>query len=234
MTAFAHFHTKRLVAALALSLVAASAPAQTQQQAKAARAGKRVTLPVRDEVALARSAAPATISAGARVLMLADTGYVVADSGTSSVTCVVNRSWDRSVEPHCYDEEGAATVMRVELRRNYLRHAGKSEPDIEVELAKGILDGTYRMPSRPALSFMMSASQVLYDDNGTYVGKWRPHLMIYYPNLTNEHVGLPARPEMRVGMVSGAGTAEANLMIVMPTFVELRTLEQQEAPRPRY
>ena len=67
---------------------------------------------------------------------------------------------------------------------------------------------------------MMSAQQVLYDDTGKYVGKWRPHLMIYYPNLSNAVMALPATPDMRIGMVGGDGGTESSLIIVMGAFAE--------------
>lgn len=216
----------RAPVALALAAAAHDLLAQTPGQAMAVRAGTRAVLPAAEEIALARSAAPASISANARVLTLTDTGYAEATAGTSGVTCVVNRSWDRSVEPHCYDAEGSATVMRLELRRNLLRHLGKSEAAISDDLAAGLRDGVYRLPTRPALTYMMSSRQVLYDDSGKLVGKWRPHLMIYFPHLSGAALGLPDVPEMRVGMVTGGGTAESSLMIIMPAFVE------PESPRP--
>jgi hypothetical protein len=185
------------------------------------RAAARAPLDRDREIALARSAAPASISARARVLVFTDTGYVVGDAGSSEVTCVVNRSWRDSIEPHCYDPEGARTVMPIELRRGLLRHRGVSERDIEHELADGIFAGHYHLPARPAVSYMMSAAQVLYNDEGQRVGAWRPHLMIYYPYLTEAAVGMGTMPDMTVGMVSEAGRAEANLTIIMPHFVEL-------------
>ena len=191
-----------------------------QTAERASRAGPRVPLALHEEIALARSAAPASISAHARVLVLADTGYVVATAGSSDVTCVVNRSWNLSVEPHCYDAEGSATVMRIELHRNYLRHTGKSEDHVDAEIADMIARGVLRLPRRPAMSYMMSPRQVLYDDSGRRVGAWRPHVMLYYPGLTNAALGLPARPDMRVGMVANEGSAESSLLVIMPAFAD--------------
>ncbi len=173
-----------------------------------------------DEIALARSAAPPGISAESRVMVLTDSGYVVGEQGTSSVTCVVNRSWKDSVEPHCYDSEGAGSVMQIELRRNYLRHLGKSEPDISADIGAALLSGKYRLPTRPALTYMMSAQQVLYGDDAKLAGKWRPHLMIYYPYLTNAALGFREQPEMAVGMVSESGDPQSSIMILVPRFAE--------------
>ena len=46
-----------------------------------------------DEIALARSAAPASISADAEVLVLAGHGYTTAVKGKNGFVCFVERSW---------------------------------------------------------------------------------------------------------------------------------------------
>ena len=190
-------------------------------QDSSSRAGRRAVLPREQEIALARSAAPASVSARATILVLTDTGYAVAVEGTSGVVCVVNRSWRDSVEPHCYDSEAAATILPIEMTRLRLREAGRAEADIEHEIAAGLTSGRFRLPQRPAMSYMMSAGQLLYDDAGKRVGPWRPHVMLYYPGLTNEALGFASTPDMHVGMVSESGGPEANLMMIMPGFVEV-------------
>ena len=190
-------------------------------QDSSSRAGRRAALPREYEIALARSAAPASVSAHATILVLTDTGYAVAVEGSSGVVCVVNRSWRDSVEPHCYDSEAAATILPIETTRLRLRQAERAEADIEHEIAAGLTSGRFRLPRRPAMSYMMSASQILYDDAGKRVGPWRPHVMLYYPGLTNEALGFASAPDMHVGMVSESGRPEANLMMIMPAFVEV-------------
>jgi len=203
-----------------LVMTAKAAAAQSGNPPSTVRSGSRPILSLAEELALARSAAPSSISAGSRVMVLTDSGYSVGEAGTSSMTCVVNRSWRHSIEPHCYDSEGAKTVMLIELRRNYLRHLGKTEAEITTDIGAGLLTGKYKLPTRPALSYMMSSQQVLYGDNGKLAGKWRPHLMIYYPHLTNEALGFRERPEMSVGMVVGSGESQSSLMIIMSTFAD--------------
>jgi hypothetical protein len=175
-------------------------------------------MPPAAEIALARSAAPAPVSARARVLLLTDSGYVVGDSGATGVTCLVNRSWPKSLEPHCYDEEGAASVLPIELRRTQLYHRGASTPDVERDIAAGLASGRFRLPRRPALTYMMSSAQVLYDDDGRYVGGWRPHVMLYYPYLTSLAMGLGAgTPGM---VVSEEGSPLSTLIVIMPAFID--------------
>jgi hypothetical protein len=202
-------------------LIAAPMPAQTATTGSpaATRIGPREILPRDVEITLARSAAPPGVSARARVLVLTDSGFVVAEPGSSGVTCLVDRSWSLSIEPHCYDAEGAASILPMFVRRTELSHLGASEAEIDREIADGLASGRFRLPRRPALTYMMSAAQVLYDDDGRLVGHWRPHLMMYYPYMTNAELGLPATPDMSVGSVFDEGTPRASLVIVMPEFV---------------
>jgi hypothetical protein len=161
------------------------------------------------------------VSARARVLVFADTAFVVADSGSSGVTCVVNRSWPQSLEPHCYDAEASATILPMELRRTMLLHRGRSEAEANRDIADGLARGAFRLPRRAAMSYMMSDAQRLVGDDATPAGHWLPHVMIYQPFLTNADVGFGETPDMRVGMVSDAGTPMASLMLIMPKHVKV-------------
>jgi hypothetical protein len=51
--------------------------------------------------------------------------------------------------------------------------------------------------------------------------------MLFYPGLTNAELGLAAQPDMRVGMVSGEGTPEATLVVVVPQFVDPRRADKR-------
>jgi hypothetical protein len=205
------------VGTLILMLTLAGGPVAAQS-AGAGRAGPRTLLPRDREIALARTAAPAAVSRDATVMVLTDRGFEVAVKGTNGVTCVVNRSHPESLEPHCFDAEGSATVLPMELRRTELLREGKSGEEIDRELAAGLLAGTYRLPRRPAMSYMMSPEQVLVSDEGQNVGKWRPHLMIYYPHLTAADLGLGDTPSAEAAVVVDGGKAISNIMIVVKEF----------------
>jgi hypothetical protein len=146
--------------------------------------------------------------------------YVIADSGTTSVECYVSRSWPLSLEPHCFDAEGAATIMRMAMRGVELAHAGVSKTDAANRLALALAEGEFRLPMRPAMSWMMSAKQVLYSDQGQPAGAWRPHIMIYIPFLTTEMAGTGTNDNPFAGMVVDPGKPTANLMVVVPRAVE--------------
>ena len=65
---------------------------------------------------MARSAGPATVSSGATVWAVRDGRYEVAQEGTNGNHCFVARTWAESMEPVCYDAEGARTILPIEIR----------------------------------------------------------------------------------------------------------------------
>ncbi|MBM4188400.1 MAG: hypothetical protein FJ206_13950 [Gemmatimonadetes bacterium] len=191
------------------------------QSAGAGRPGKRPLMDRAAEVALARSGAPASVSAGATVYVFTDSGFVVAERGATDAVCLVNRSWPESLEPECFDAEAAATVMLMEMRRTTLYHQGVPTEDVERRIAAELARGDFRLPMRPAVVYMMSEGQKLISDDGRPAGNWRPHLMIHYPFLTNEAVGHHGEPGIDGGMVIDSGRPTANLTVVVPGFVKV-------------
>lgn len=179
------------------------------------RNGPRPLLSRAAEIALARSAAPPSVSAGSRVWVFTGSTYVIADSGTTRVNCYVGRPWSGSLEPHCFDPEGSATILPIQIRRVERYVAGRSEAEVETEIARGILAGTFRLPSRPAMTYMMSAAQNLITETGTPVGAWQAHLMIYHPFVTAEVIGGGGG----VMLVENPGQALAALVIPLEHFV---------------
>lgn len=191
------------------------------QSAAATRGGSRPLLPRAHEIALARSAAPGEVTTSATVLVLErGRGYIVADSGNNGVTCYVSRSQPESLEPHCFDQEGSQTILAMNLRRAELRELGKTENEIDQDVAEGLRTGRFRLPRRPAMSYMMSSAQVLYNDEGKRVGQWQPHIMIYVPYLTAADLGLGPTPSTRAAVVVDPGKPTANIMIVVKEFVD--------------
>jgi hypothetical protein len=182
--------------------------------------GPRLLLDRAEEIRLARSAAPAAVSGTARVWYFERGRYVVADSGSSDVECYVSRSWPLALEPHCFDAEGARTIMRMHRRGVELANAGISKDSAARELAAGIASGQYPLPARPAMSWMMSSAQVLYSDTGQRAGAWLPHIMIYIPYLTAQMAGTGTNQDPYAGMVVNAGKPTANLTLVVPRAVK--------------
>src|SRR5262249_57064001 len=81
-----------------------------------------------EETALARSAAPPSISADAQVLVLGSQGYETAVKGKNGFVCFVERSWAAGFEdpdfwnpklrgPNCFNAPAARTELPQYLRR---------------------------------------------------------------------------------------------------------------------
>lgn len=211
--------TARWIAAVATLALSQSLDAQDSKNP--GRVGKRQVLPQAQEIALARSAAPAAVSDSASIWVFTDAGYVLASNGSNGAACYVSRSWPTSIEPHCFDAEGAATVMKLHMREVELMHKGMSVDDVDRAIGADLANGKLRLPRRPAMSYMMSAGQQLISDEGQRAGSWRPHIMIYYPFLESADLYKGA-PDMAAGTVTGSGSATSSIMIVVPEFVKVR------------
>jgi hypothetical protein len=181
-----------------------------------------VRLPEAKEIALARSAAPEAVSADATVWVLRDGAFQVAVHGGNGNHCFVQRSQPLSLEPICYDPEGAETIMRWEFEHFRGRTAGSSREELERALAEAVGSGEIAVPKRPAMSYMMSSAQRLYDpESGRSAGNWMPHIMLYVPYLTSEAIGLEQM--MPTIQVTEGGTPMAHLIVVVPEFVDPKT-----------
>jgi hypothetical protein len=138
------------------------------------------------EIALARSAAPASISNEAEVMVLGKTGFTTAVKGTNGFLCMVERSWGASTDdaefwnpkvrsPICFNPTAAKTFAPIFLMKTKLVLAGKSKAEIVAATASA-LDKKDLPPLEPgAMSYMMSKRQYL-NDRGM---SWHPHLMMF-------------------------------------------------------
>ena len=104
--------------------------------------------------------------------------------------------------------KASATVLPMELRRTELLRKGKSNEEIDREIAAGLLSGKYRLPRRPAMSYMMSSGAGALQRRWTATsGSWQPHLMIFYPHLTSADLGLGGTPSTEAALVVDEGKA---------------------------
>jgi hypothetical protein len=89
------------------------------------------------EIALARSAAPESVSSAATVLVLRRDGYQTAVKGTNGFTCLVERSWMSPFDtpefwnpsirgPICYNPPAARSILLFTFYRTKLVLAGIS------------------------------------------------------------------------------------------------------------
>jgi hypothetical protein len=138
------------------------------------------------EIALARSAAPASISDGAEVMVLRRDGYITAAKGSNGFVCIVERSWGAATDapefwnpkmraPHCFNSAAARTFLPIFLMKTKLVLAGKSEAEIASEIASALEKKELPRLEPGAMCYMMSKQQYL-NDGAT---SWHPHLMFF-------------------------------------------------------
>ncbi len=206
--------------ALICTLLAGTAAAAAAQSPPVLHQGRRPPLAREREIGLARSAAPPEVSDSATIYVLGDTAYSVAVRGTNGNACYVGRDWTDTIEPHCFDAEGAATVLKMEMMKVEMYHNGHSKEETDRAIADALQSGRLRLPRRPAMSYMMSAEQWLIDDTRSVGGHWHSHLMIYFPYLTGADVGL-ARGDMKAAVVFGDGTPWSCIVVPLSDFVSV-------------
>lgn len=174
--------------------------------------------PEAEEIALARSAAPVTVSAGAEIWVIREGRYEVAAPGTSGNACLVIRGGlAGSLLPVCYDLEAARTILPIELRKFELQKMGLPRSEVLDRIRQEIARGEHPMPMRPALSHMMSSGMKVRQPDDT-IGPWRPHIMLYMPFITPQDLGLD--PDSEHVMVVNGGQPLAFLMVLVPSFTD--------------
>jgi hypothetical protein len=142
-----------------------------------------------EEIALARSAAPTSISANAGVLTLSRAGYKTGIKGNNGFVCLVERSWAMGFAdtefwnpkfraPTCYNHAAARTVLPRYLERTGWVLAGVSLPEMITRTRAELAANTIMLPDAGAMAYMMSKHTHLHDADG----HWYPHLMFYLAN----------------------------------------------------
>lgn len=198
-----------MIVALIVQLLLASAACQAQSHE--AKTPYPVMAPLnqylmkdRDsEIALARSAAPPSISDKAEVMVLERTGYKIAVKGTNGFVCIVERSWATSTDdpefwndkmraPICFNPAAAKTFLPIYLMKTRLVLAGKSRKAIAQAISSAFDNGKLPSLEPGAMCYMMSKQQYLNDEGRS----WHPHLMFFAPGEAAKSWGanLPGSP----------------------------------------
>jgi hypothetical protein len=154
------------------------------------------------EIALARSAAPKSISDRAEVMVLGPKGYTTAVKGTNGFLCIVERSWAAATDdpdfwnpkvraPNCFNPPAARTFVPIFLMKTKLVLAGKSKAEI-VEATASALDKELPALEPGAMCYMTSKQQYLNDHDMS----WHPHLMFFVSGDAEKSWGanLPGSP----------------------------------------
>jgi hypothetical protein len=140
------------------------------------------------EIALARTAAPDSISKEAEVMVLTRQGYEVAVKGTNGFACLVLRSWTAGANdpdfwspntrsPICLNEPAVRSYLPFVVKKSELILAGKTKAQM-VEAVKAALDKKELPSMEPgAMSYMMSKEAYLSESDP----HWHPHVMFFVP-----------------------------------------------------
>jgi hypothetical protein len=157
-----------------------------------------------EEIKLARSAAPDSISADAEVLVLTKTGYETAVPGKNGFVCLVERSWTAGINapefwnpkirgPLCLNPPAARTYLPRTIKKTQLVIAGRTKAQMFEAIAAAVDKKELPAPEPGAMSFMLSKQGYLGDQAG---GPWLPHLMFFTPETDSKVWGadLPGSP----------------------------------------
>jgi hypothetical protein len=153
------------------------------------------------EIALARTAAPPSVSGDATVVILGPHGFETAAQGKNGFVCIVERAWTspfdslefwnpKNRSPICYNPEAARTILPITYMRTRLALAGKSKAEIKDSM-KTAVEKRELPPLEPgAMCYMMSKQAYLTDKGITQDGAHNmAHMMFYTPQINSADWG---------------------------------------------
>jgi hypothetical protein len=179
------------------------------------------------EVALARSAAPASISGDATILVLKPHGYETVEKGRNGFVCMVERAWmspfdspefwnPKNRSPTCFNPPAVRSVLPFDTKRTGLVLAGLSKPQIISSVRETIEHKEMPALEPGAMSFMMSKHMYLGDTQGHY----HPHLMFYSPKSdgTDWGANLQGSPVLLDPLSLSANSPDPFNIFVVPVW----------------
>ena len=138
------------------------------------------------EIALARSAAPESISRDAEVLVLGRHGFETAAKGKNGFVCIVERSWTSAPDPDfwnpkvrtpiCYNAAAAHSLLPRNIKRTDLILAGRSKTQTDEAIVTAVDQKELPAMDPGAMCYMMSKQGY----GGDSIAHWPPHLMFYF------------------------------------------------------
>jgi len=155
------------------------------------------------EIALARTAAPESISRDAEVLVLERKGYETAAKGKNGFVCVVERSWTAPIDdpdfwnpklraPICFNPPAARTYLPLVVKKTALVLAGQSKAQMFASIGAALDKKELPAQESGAMCYMLSKQGYLGDS----AGHWHPHVMFFVPPMEAATWGadLPGSP----------------------------------------
>lgn len=138
------------------------------------------------EIALARTAAPPSISKDATVMVLGRDGYETAIEGTNGFVCMVERSWMAAFDwsefwnpkvraADCLNPQAARSIFPIVLLRSRMVMAGRSKAEILSAIKVAFENRQLPDLESGAMAYMMSKSAYLTDEDDHKLS----HLMFF-------------------------------------------------------
>jgi len=138
------------------------------------------------EIALARSAAPESISRDAEILVLGRHGFEAAVKGKNGFVCIVERSWTSAPDPDfwnpkvrtpiCYNAAAARSYLSRNIKRTDLILAGRTQAQTDETIAAAVAKKELPAMESGAMCYMLSKQGY----GGDSTPHWPPHLMFFY------------------------------------------------------
>jgi hypothetical protein len=164
-----------------------------------------------DEIAMARAAAPRSISEDADVLVLGRQGYQIAAKGRNGFVCLVQRAWFSGLEdkefwnpkersPICFNPQGARSVLPMFLERTAWVLGGATRQDMIARTKAAVAARHFLSPEIGTITYMMAKKAYLSD---AAAGPWHPHLMFFLPRMAKGDWGAGLRASPVLGGDSG-------------------------------
>ena len=158
------------------------------------------------EIALARSAAPESISSDAEVLVLGRHGFETAVKGNNGFVCIVGRSWTSAPDsefwnpkvrvPMCVNAAAARSYLLRITKITDLTLAGQTLAQVNEGIAAAVAKKELPPMESGAMCYMMSKQGY----GGHTTEHWPSHLMFFYSQTDPAIWGanLPGSPVVAV------------------------------------
>jgi hypothetical protein len=158
------------------------------------------------EIALARSAAPKSISSDAEVRVLGRNGFETAVKGTNGFVCIVGRGWSSAADPDywnpkvrvpiCLNAAAARTYLLRVTKITDLALAGRTLDQVNDAIAAAIARKELPPMEPGAMCYMMGKQGY----GGDVAPHWPAHLMFFYSDVDPAIWGanLPGSPVIAI------------------------------------
>jgi len=147
------------------------------------------------EIALARTAAPKSVSDDATVMTLTKDGFETAVKGSNGFVCFVGRSWAQDFDapefwnPHirtaqCWNSAAVSSYFPEYLKRTQWVMAGVSKDEMLARTKAAWASHEFSLPTQTSMVYMMSKDQYIVDPVPGPGGEshWYPHIMFFVPS----------------------------------------------------